>query len=114
MAITVRNRDGVTILDVSGAMRLGSEDVELRRTLRSRLDAGDVKFLFNFKKVSYMDSAAIGETVACHKRAAERGGVIKLLMIPKGRPDELFRIASLDRVFEIFRDEDEAIASFGA
>ena len=42
----------------------------------------------------------------------EAGGVIKLVFSPHGKPEEVFQITSLDRVFEIFHKDDEALASF--
>lgn len=112
MTIEVRKVGKVTILDVTGKMTIGAGDVELRDNFKAQLEAGARLFLFNFEKVPYMDSAAIGETAACAKRAHEIGGVIKIVLVPKGKADEVLRIAWLDRVFEIFGSEEEAIASF--
>jgi len=112
MAIAKRKVGKICVLDISGTMTIGKGDVELREAFRQALDEGERRFLFNLRKVAYMDSAAIGETVACAKRAAEVGGKIKITLVPKGRPDEVLRISSLDRVFEMFADEPTAIASF--
>jgi anti-anti-sigma factor len=62
--------------------------------------------------VPYVDSAGVGELVGCAKRAYERGGAIKIVLPPRGAVRETFRITSLDKVFEIFEHEDEALASF--
>ena len=112
MAIHTRKLGKVCVFEMSGNLTIGKSDIELRKAFRSALAAGENRFVFNLLDVGYMDSAAIGETVACAKRAAENGGTIKLVLAPKGRPGEVLRIASLDRVFEIFSDESEAIASY--
>lgn len=112
MAIQKRKIGKVCVFEVSGSMNIGRGDVELREAFKEAIRDGERSFLFNLTKVSYMDSAAIGETVACAKRAAEAGGTIKIVLVPKGRPDEILRVTSLDRVFEIFTDEKEALVSF--
>jgi anti-anti-sigma regulatory factor len=59
-----------------------------------------------------MDSAAIGETVACLKRVREMQGELKIVLVPGGRPAELFRLTALDRAFDVYPDEPRALASF--
>jgi anti-sigma B factor antagonist len=112
VTIEIRKKDDVCILDFSGNMTIGAGDRELRETFKDQLDEGARRFLFNLTKVRFMDSAGIGETVACSKRALERDGVIKIVVLPKGKPEEVLKIAWLDRVFELYHDEAAALASF--
>ena len=58
-----------------------------------------------------MDSAGIGELVACHKRAVEKGGVIKILK-PNEKLLDLFTITKLIEIFDIFDNEKDAVKSF--
>jgi len=75
------------------------------------LDAGNHHILLNLEKVSYMDSAGIGELVACYKRSKEKGGNVKLLN-PSGKVYDLLSLTKLEEVFETFKDEKEALVSF--
>jgi hypothetical protein len=50
--------------------------------------------------------------VACLKRAREKRAAVKIVLVPGGRPSELFRMTSLDRAFEIYPDESHALESF--
>ena len=110
--ITDRQKGPVTIIDIVGNLNIGVGDVALREKVNELLDAGRGLFIFNMKEVPFMDSAGLGETVACKKRICERDGAVKLV-IPKGtKPLEVFIIAGLDKAFEIFDDEEEALASF--
>ena len=59
-----------------------------------------------------MDSAGLGETASCCLRAAEADGMIKLVVDPGGKVRQILRITRLDRAFEVFHDEEEALASF--
>jgi anti-sigma B factor antagonist len=112
MAIEVRKKNDVTILDISGKLTIGQGDVQLREKFQELLDAGGKKFVFNMLKVPYVDSAGLGETVACHKRVKERGGIIRLVMAPQSKSQAVFVLAALDRVFEIYPDVEKAEAAF--
>ena len=77
------------------------------------LDGGKQHILLNLQKVSYMDSAGIGELVACYKRAKEKEGTVKLLN-PSGKVYDLLQLTKLEEVFDTYRDEKEALVSFTA
>jgi anti-sigma B factor antagonist len=112
MAIKTRDRDGVTVLEMTGNVRIGREDVELRDRFKALLDEGRRRFVIDMAAVGFIDSAGIAETIRCYKRVREAGGTIKLVLKEHGKPEEVFQITSLDRVFEVFYDQDQAVASF--
>jgi anti-sigma B factor antagonist len=111
MKATVRKIGGISVVDLSGRITIGEGDVILRERVNALLDGGDAQILLNLEKVKYMDSAGIGELVACYKRAKEKGGTIKLLN-PSGKVYDLLQLTKLEEVFETFRDEREALVSF--
>ncbi len=112
MGIEVRRKGKVDIIDCKGTLTIGSADVELRDEFKRLIESGDRMFILNMRGVSYMDSAGLGETAACCLRAAEVDGTIKLVVEPGGKVAQILRITRLDRAFEIFHDEEEALASF--
>lgn len=112
MDIDVRKRKGVCIIDCGGALTLDAGDAALRNKFNSLLESGERYFVLELARLEYMDSAGVGETVACYKRAAERNGVIKIVVPEKGTIRRIFSITGLDRAFEIFVEEDHAVASF--
>jgi len=99
------------VLDLSGKITIGEGDSLLREQVHNLLEAGHSKILLNLEAVSYMDSAGIGELVACYKRAREKGGTVKLLR-PSGKVQDLLVLTKLEEVFENYPDEKAAIASF--
>lgn len=101
----------VSVLDLSGKITIGEGDSLLREQVLNLLEAGHSKILLNLESVSYMDSAGIGELVACYKRAREKGGTVKLLR-PSGKVQDLLVLTKLEEVFENYPDEKAAIASF--
>ena len=112
MRIEARRVGKINILDLAGNITIGEGDVALRNQLREMLEAGEKLFLLNLDEVGYLDSAGVGEVVAIRKRVVEREGEIKLVLPSKGRAHKIFTMAALHRVFEIYGDEDEALASF--
>ena len=61
--------------------------------------------------VSFLDSAGLGELIACKKRTVERGGDIRLLR-PTGKVRDLLEMLSVTKIFKVFDDEPAALASF--
>ena len=111
MKATVRQVGPVSVVDISGKITIGEGDVVLRERVSELLDGGQAKILLNLEKVKYMDSAGIGELVACYKRAKEKDGSVKLLN-PSGKVYDLLQLTKLEEVFETFKDEKEALVSF--
>jgi anti-sigma B factor antagonist len=111
MKATVRQIGRVSVVDLSGKITIGEGDVILREKVTELLDGGNQNILLNLEKVGYMDSAGIGELVACYKRAKEKDGTVKLLN-PSGKVFDLLQLTKLEEVFETYADEKEALVSF--
>ena len=111
MKANVRAQGDVSVVDLSGKITIGEGDVLLRDTIETLLKEGRQKILLNLARVSYMDSAGIGELVACYKRSREKGGELKLLN-PSGKVYDLLQLTKLEEIFETFRDEAKAVQSF--
>jgi anti-sigma B factor antagonist len=69
------------------------------------------KLLVNFSGVEFLSSAALGKLITLDKKVKAHGGVLKLSNI---RPEiyEVFAITKLNRLFDIRKDEAEALAAF--
>ena len=111
MQVKRRTAGSVEIVDLSGKITIGEGDAELRREMQEMIDSGYERILLSMEKVNFMDSAGLGELIACHKRAREKGGTIKILK-PSGKVADLFSLTKITEILEIFYDEGEAIASF--
>ncbi len=111
MKASVRQIGHVSVVDISGKITIGEGDVVLRDKVNELLDSDNKHILLNLEKVSYMDSAGIGELVACYKRAKEKDGTVKLLN-PSGKVYDLLQLTKLEEVFETFREESKGLVSF--
>jgi len=111
MKVNIRQAGDVSVVDLSGKITIGEGDVVLREKVQELLDFDHKKILLNLEKGSYMDSAGIGELVACYKRAKEKEGTVKLLN-PSGKVYDLLQLTKLEDVFDTFKNEKEAVESF--
>lgn len=123
MAVRVRRSAGVILLELEGEFTYsgggmarplglkGNRLEDLRGALEDILREGHTKVILDLARVSFLDSAGLGELVRCKKRVAEQGGDVKLLR-PTGRVKEMLDLVHLSRIFEIHQDEDRAVRSF--
>ena len=111
MKTTVRQAGQVAVVDLNGKITIGEGDIVLRDTVVDLLEKNTKNILLNLERVSYMDSAGIGELVACYKRTRQKGGNVKLLN-PSGKVLDLLQLTKLEEVFETYPTEAEALASF--
>ena len=111
MKISKREIGGVTVVEPKGKISIGSGDVALRGALEEVIQGGNSKILINLKGVKKMDSSGLGELIAAHNTVSEAGGTIKLLNLPAKLHDVL-GVTQIVTVFDVFDDENEAVASF--
>jgi len=109
--IDERAVDDVTILTLTGEMRLDDGDLVFRKKIHELLDQRRVKILVDLGGVSSIDSSGVGMMAAKLKTVRERGGDLRLLHLnPRGQ--RLFTLAKLRTAFETFEDEASALRSF--
>jgi anti-sigma B factor antagonist len=109
--VNERQAGDVTILDLTGEVRLGDSSVALRDSVRKLADAGKTKVLLNLAGVKYIDSSGIGELIANYTTISRQGGQLKLLNLTD-RIQNLLVITKLLTVFDSYDDEAEALKSF--
>ena len=106
-----RQAGDVTILDLTGEVRIGDSSVALRESVRNLADQGKKKLLLNLAGVKYIDSSGIGELIANYTTVSRQGGQLKLLNLTD-RVQNLLVITKLLTVFDSFDNEAEALKSF--
>jgi anti-sigma B factor antagonist len=106
-----RQAGDVTILDLSGDVRMGEGSISLRDAIRKLGDEGKKKVLLNLAGVKYVDSSGIGELIANYTTISRQGGQLKLLKLTD-RVQNLLVITKLLTVFDAYDDEAEALKSF--
>ena len=109
MEIEIVDYKGTKVMELSGEIDMYTSP-ELRRELMGLLHKKVSPLLVDFKEVSYIDSSGIATFVEGLKGIKTYGGRLKFFSIPD-RIVEIFNFSKLDRVFEIYRNLDEAIKS---
>ena len=111
MKSEIRDHGDVRVINLSGKITIGSGDVKIRELIDSALAEGKKNIVFDLAGVSSIDSSGIGELVACYTTVAKQDGQLKLLrMSPK--INDIMQVTQLITVFDVFDDEQEALASF--
>ena len=108
---STRQSENVTIVDLSGQIKLGDGTQVLRDIVKDLLSKGENKILLNLGDVSYIDSSGIGELVGAFTSVRNHGGEMKLLSLTKKVKDVL-AITKLLTVFDVKDDEATAITAF--
>ena len=110
--ITNRRQHGsIAIVDLRGSIDLGEASRALRQTLRELVESGQTKIILNFAEVISIDSAGVGELAGAYLPVKSKGGELKFLN-PTKKVHGILQLTQLDRVFEVYTDEQTAIRSF--
>ena len=111
MEIDVRTQDQVKIVRLRGKLNLGASLDRANETLKDLVNAGESRLLLDLQEVPMIDSSGIGLLVRYLTAAKQHGGSLKLLNPSKFALQtlKLVRVLSL---FEVFEDQQAAVASF--
>jgi anti-sigma B factor antagonist len=101
----------ITIVDLRGSIDLGEASLTLRRTIRDLVESARTKIILNLSQVNSMDSAGVGELAGAYVPVKSKGGELKFLN-PTKKVHDMLKITQLDKVFEVYIDEQTAIRSF--
>ena len=90
----------------------GGDDADLKKLFVRLRQDGKTNVVADMTKVEFMDSTVIGLLVWGMKNLREVGGDWRMFGI-RGAVLKIFQVTHLDRAFQIFHSEEEALASFG-
>ena len=112
MQLEQRDAGNVAIITISGDITLNSGgDVLLKDKVQSLIQQGQQHLLIDLSRVSYVDSAGLGQLVQAYATTKNKGGSLKLVNVTK-RLQDLLVVTKLLTVFDTFDDESAALASF--
>lgn len=109
--ISVRENQGVAILELNGRIVLGPETQSLREQVIQLLSEGKKRIVLNLANVTYVDSAGVGTLVNAYTSATRQGGSVKLLNL-SDRPRETLQLTRLLTVFDVCENVADAVARF--
>ena len=83
--------------------------VDFRSKITSYIDDGNRRIIFNVNQLNFIDSSGLGAIVSCLKHLGRNGEFVI------AEADEtvlsMFKLTRMDRVFQIYATEREAIQS---
>jgi anti-sigma B factor antagonist len=111
MKASTRQQQDITIVDLSGQIKLGEGSSVLRETVKDLLGKGRKKILLNLADINYIDSSGVGELVTAFTSVRNQGGELKLLHLTK-KVHDILQITKLYTVFDVRDNEVAAISAF--
>jgi anti-sigma B factor antagonist len=111
LKMTNREVDGVAVVALDGRIILGDESTALREKVKSLIAEGKKKIVLNMDNITFIDSAGLGTLVAAHHSAKSQGASLRLCHLGS-KFQEVLQITKLLTVFDVYKTEAEAVASF--
>ena len=108
MEITERQRDGVTVLVVTGKLTKGESERMLRDRFVELRENGRMQIVVNLDGVPYIDSSGLGELVRGYTAIRRAGGRLGLTHL-NARIVDLLAITKLSDIFETYPTDDDAV-----
>jgi anti-anti-sigma factor len=108
-ALSVRRKDGYTIVTISGEIDIARAPV-LREQLLGLLRPGTSRLVADLSGVIFCDASGLAVLVGVARRAGLLGGILRLAA-PAPLMYTVLRLTGLDSRFEIFATVPEAIGA---
>ena len=110
MPILIKTTNDVTVLAFEGKLdTLTSPDAE--QQLTRLIEEGEKRFLVNFEKLDYINSAGLCVLLVVAKQLKEIDGELRICS-PNEIVREVFDISGFTTIFKIFGSESEALDGF--
>ena len=102
MEISRRSAGGVTVLDLTGRLTVGQDEVEvaaLRTVICDLINAGRLNVIMNLAGLTHVDARGLGEIALAADTVQTSGGRL-LLMAASPRVATMLAVTKLDTLFE--------------
>lgn len=110
MNISSRQVDKATILDVSGNIDMSNSPAVRKALLHEIREGRAARVLVNLTAVAYIDSSGVASLIEGLKASRELGSRLVLFGLSNSAR-EVLKISRLLKLFEVYDDEQQAIAS---
>jgi anti-anti-sigma factor len=110
MEIKSREEKGIIIISLEGEVDISATD-SIRGKLKKLSDEKKKSVLIDMTAVPYIDSSGLGMFVETMQEISKYGGKIKLMKLTAD-VKKVFELTRLNKFFDIFDEEKEALESF--
>ena len=102
---------GIPAFELSGSIHTGPECKRLEQALDERLSQNQTHIIWDFTKVTHIDSSVIGLIVKSHTRLKKMGGELRLV-VAGGMVEKVLKLTQVSRVIHLYPTADEASTNF--
>ncbi len=106
-----RQVGSIAIIAPRGYLTGGDETDALEQKIKALGETGNRNLIINLGETQHLNSTALGVLISAHSSYVRRGGQMKLCSVDK-RIENIFVITKLSLVFDVYPNEEQAIASF--
>jgi anti-sigma B factor antagonist len=110
LLISTRRQDKTTIFDLSGDIDFANSPVVRDSVLREIRESRTPRVVVNLSQVRYMDSSGVASLVEGLKASRDLGFRFILIGLTASTR-EVLQLSRLIKVFEVYDDENQAMAS---
>ena len=110
MKLDIKTKDRFAIIRINESELTSVCAPELKTEILRLLGEGYVFIVVNLETVGYVDSSGLSSLLFGKRQVGAQDGNLKLCCL-SGSVLKMLQIAQLDKIFEIFDTEDEAVKS---
>ena len=110
MQISARHHDKTTIFDVSGDIDFANSPEVRQSVLREIRESRSPRVIVNLSHVRYIDSSGVASLIEGLKASRDLGSRFILVGLSTSAR-EVLQLSRLTKVFEIYEDEEQALAA---
>lgn len=111
LEIHERENEGILILDLRGKVEMNNGDITLRDRVESLLGQGNRQLILDMAQVSAIDTVGSGVLLELAQQYQTAAGKLVLLKVDRVHA-EIYEMARLEAVIEIYSVELDAVNSF--
>lgn len=106
-----RHQEGIEVFGLHGRIVFGESDLVLRNEIDAAVAAGTTRVVFDLARVSDIDTTGLGTLLFAQAELKKAGGGLALASLHPAHM-ALLVVAKMERSFEVFERDQDAINSF--
>ncbi len=111
MGVRVERKGAISLIRVDGEVSIETA-AELRDLMLKEIEDGIIRIVVDLGKATYIDSTGLGILISGLRKVGKEEGDLKILGPLAPQVKRIFELTRLDKVFDFYDNEQEAINSF--
>ena len=103
--------DDKMILEVSGKIMGGPDHDKFKEEIKGLIDQGYKNIILDFEGVPWINSTGLGILISGYHSLRAAEGSMKICAV-KERVLSIFYVSQLEKIFDVYKTRDEALASY--